>query len=364
MTTSTTPKDTPRELDTSLAAMPMVHGVLPRWAPGAALAASAAVTLGLGWLLVGLNFAVAVVLTVVVYALAIYVWSRAVEGTRKATDRVVTAVVTSAFAIALVPLISVVVTVVENGIVRFDAEFFTFSMRGIVGEGGGAYHAIVGTLIITGLATVISVPIGLMSAIYLVEYGTGRLAKAITFFVDVMTGIPSIVAGLFAYALFVLFFGPGVRMGFAGAVALTVLMVPVVVRSTEEMLKLVPNELREAAYALGVPKWRTVVKIVLPTSVAGIATGVTLAIARVIGETAPLLIVAGTTTSVNTNPFDDSRMATLPVFSYYSYALPGVPVGPYLDRAWAAALALIIIVMVLNLFARLVSRFFAPKTGR
>jgi phosphate transport system permease protein len=190
----------------------------------------------------------------------------------------------------------------------------------------------------------------------------GRLAKTITFFVDVMTGIPSIVAGLFAYALFVLFFGPGVRMGFAGAVALSVLMVPVVVRATEEMLKLVPNELREAAFALGVPKWRTVVKVVLPTAVAGIASGITLAIARVIGETAPLLIVAGTTTSVNLNPFEEGRMATLPVFAYYSYSVPGVPREPYLDRAWAAALLLILIVMTINLVGRVIARVFAPKT--
>ena len=180
------------------------------------------------------------------------------------------------------------------------------------------------------------------------EYGRGRLARAITFFVDVMTGIPSIVAGLFAFALFALFFGPGVRMGFMGSVALSVLMIPVVVRSTEEMLKIVPNELREAAYALGVPKWRTIIKVVLPTSIAGIASGITLAIARVIGETAPLLIAVGITTGVNLNPFD-GRMATLPVFSYYSYVAPGVPREPFIDRAWTAALVLIILVMVLNL---------------
>jgi phosphate transport system permease protein len=151
-------------------------------------------------------------------------------------------------------------------------------------------------------------------------------------------------------------------MGIAGAVALSVLMIPVVVRSTEEMLKLVPNELREASYALGVPKWRTVVKVVLPTSLAGIASGVTLAIARVIGETAPLLIVVGTTTAVNLDAFSNSRMATLPVFAYYSYSVPGVPREPYLDRAWTAALTLIVIVMVLNLLGRLIARFFAPKT--
>ena len=147
-----------------------------------------------------------------------------------------------------------------------------------------------------------SIPVGLLTAVYLVEYGKGRLARAITFFVDVMTGIPSIVAGLFAFALFALFFGPGVRMGFGGAVALSVLMIPVVVRATEEMLKIVPNELREAAYALGTPKWRTIIKVVIPTSIAGIASGITLAIARVIGETAPLLIIAGLTTAAELQP--------------------------------------------------------------
>ncbi|MGH3775633.1 MAG: phosphate ABC transporter permease PstA [Pseudonocardiaceae bacterium] len=291
-----------------------------------------------------------------------YLWSRAVEGPRKATDRLVTIVVSGAFLLALAPLVSVVLTVLVNGLARFDSVFFTSSMSGVVGAGGGAYHAIVGTLVITGLAAAMSIPVGLLAAIYLVEYGTGRLARAITFFVDVMTGIPSIVAGLFAYALFVLFFGPGVRLGIAGAVALTVLMIPVVVRATEEMLKIVPNELREASYALGVPKWRTIVKVVLPTTIAGIGTGITLAIARVIGETAPLLITVGLTTAVNLNPFE-GRMATLPVFSYYSYATPGIPRDAFIDRAWAAALVLIVIVMALNLVARLISRLFAPKIG-
>jgi phosphate transport system permease protein len=178
-----------------------------------------------------------------------------------------------------------------------------------------------------------------------------------------MTGIPSIVAGLFAYALFAIFFGPGVRLGIAGAVALSVLMIPVVVRSAEEVLKLVPNELREAAYALGVPKWRTIVKVVIPTAVAGLGTSVTLAIARVVGETAPLLVTVGITNSTNLDPFD-GRMATLPVFAYYQLTQPGVPPEYAIDRAWTAALILIILVMSLNLVARLISRFFAPKTGR
>ncbi len=336
------------------------HGQLPRWAVPGALAGSA-VVVGAALAAAGWSTGLFVVGTAVVFAVGTYVASRTVEGRRKAADRIVTIVVTCAFLVALIPLISVIYTVVSNGVARFDAEFFTASMRGVVGEGGGGYHAIVGTLMITALAAVMSIPVGLLTAVYLVEYGNGRLSRAITFFVDVMTGIPSIVAGLFAYALFELFFGPGIRLGFAGAVALSVLMIPVVVRATEEMLKIVPNELREASFALGVPKWRTILKVVIPTAVAGIASGVTLAVARVIGETAPLLIAVGITTGLNFNPFD-GRQATLPVFAYYSYAAPGVPREPFIDRAWTAALVLIIIVMVLNLLARLIARVFAPKT--
>jgi phosphate transport system permease protein len=228
---------------------------------------------------------------------------------------------------------------------------------------GGIRHAIVGTLLITLAAAAISVPVGLLTAIYLVEYGRGRLARSITFLVDVMTGIPSVVAGLFAYALFVLFFGPGVRFGIGGAVALAVLMTPVVVRSAEEMLKLVPNELREASYALGVPKYRTILRVVLPVAAAGIATGITLAVARVIGETAPLLLIVGTTASLNTDPFN-GRMATLPVYTFYSFFQPGAKPEFSIDRAWTAALVLMLIVLVLNLVARLAARAFAPKGGR
>jgi phosphate transport system permease protein len=212
---------------------------------------------------------------------------------------------------------------------------------------------------------VISVPIGLMTAVYLTEYaGKGRMGRTIRFLVDVMTGIPSIVAGLFAYALFQLFFGAGIRMGFGGSVALSLLMIPVVVRSCEEMLKLVPNDLREAAYALGVPKWLTIVKVVLPTSVAGIVTGITLSVARVAGETAPLLIIAGKTDSVNWNLFSHSPMTTLPVFTFYSFTQPGVPPEFGEERAWGAALVLIVIVMALNLVARVVGARFAPKKAR
>jgi phosphate transport system permease protein len=338
------------------------HRRLPRVAFPGLLLLGALVGVGLS-AVTGFNLVLATVYAVVLFTLAVYAVSRAVEGSRKAFDRLVTSVVTTAFAVAMVPLVSLVWTVLSRGLHRLDAEFFTSSMLGIVGEGGGAYHAILGTLIITGITALISVPIGLLTAIYIVEYGTGRLKRSITFLVDVMTGIPSIVAGLFAFALFAIFFGPGVRLGIMGAVALSVLMIPVVVRSSEEVLKLVPNELREAAYALGVPKWRTILKVVIPTAIAGLATGVTLAVARVIGETAPLLITVGIINGTNLDPFD-GRMATLPVFAYYQLTQPGFPPEYAIDRAWTAALILILLVMALNVVARLISRFFAPKTGR
>jgi phosphate transport system permease protein len=338
------------------------HRRLPRLAPLGVYLAGIAGGAGLS-AATGFSVTSTVVYGVVLGTLAVYVVTRSVEGRRTATDRLVTCLVTTAFAVAMLPLVSLVYTVLDKGLARFDSTFFTNSMFRVVGEGGGAYHAILGTLIITALATLISVPIGLMTAIYLVEYGRGRLKRVITFFVDVMTGIPSIVAGLFAFALFTLLFGNDVRLGVMGAVALSVLMIPVVVRSCEEILKLVPNELREASYALGVPKWRTVVKVVLPTAIAGLGTGITLAVARVVGETAPLLVTVGLITSTNLNPFD-GRMATLPVFAYYQLTQPGTATQAFLDRAWTAALLLIILVMALNVVARLISRFFAPKTGR
>lgn len=282
---------------------------------------------------------------------------------RKSTDRIATVIITGAFLLAVIPLVSVVWTVVGNGVERLDAMFFTNSMRNVVGAGGGALHAIVGTLEVTAMAAVISVPIGLMTAIYVVEYGRGVMAKGITFFVDVMTGIPSIVAGLFAYSLFLLIFGPGSQSGMAGAIALAVLMTPVVVRSCEEMLRLVPNELREASLALGVPRWRTITKVVLPTSMAGITTGVMIAVARVIGETAPLLVAVGFTQSMNYS-MTEGPIMTLPVFVYNSYMSQGADAQAYLDRAWTGALTLILIVMALNLGARLIARYFAPKGTR
>lgn len=289
---------------------------------------------------------------------------------RRRTDRLMRGLIVGAFVLAMVPLVSLTWTVVSRGIGRMDADFLLYSMRGVYGgmDAGGIYHAIVGTVEVTLFAALISVPIGLLTAIYLVEYGRGPLAKAVTFFVDVMTGVPSIVAGLFAYALFALLLGPGAKMGAVGSVALSVLMIPVVVRSSEEMLRLVPNELREASLALGVPRWLTIVKVVLRTAVAGLTTSVMLAIARVIGETAPLLITVGVVDSINFNLFD-GRMMTLPVYVYRQYAQGLVACSPgdtacvadiTVQRAWAAALTLFLIVMLLNLIGRLVTRFFAP----
>jgi len=311
-----------------------------------------------------INLLVVAVVGIIFFTLGLFGLAVRVEGRRRAVDRLATILVTLAFFIALTPLISLIITVVSKGAVRFDVDFFTLSMRNVVGEGGGAAHAIIGTLIMTLAASIISVPIGLLTSIYIVEYGTGkRLTKWITFLVDVMTGIPSIVAGLFAYALFEILLGPGTRVGISGSAALAVLMIPIVVRSSEEMLRLVPNELREAAYALGVPKWLTILKVVLPTSIAGITTGIMLAIARVMGETAPLLVAAGFSNDFNFNIFED-RMQSLPNFVYYSYIAQGSIPEAYLNRAWAGALTLILIVMVLNLGARLIARTFAPKLGR
>jgi phosphate transport system permease protein len=335
---------------------------LPRWAPllvavvSVALAGLLGVTLGWGPVAI-------VVVAAIVYVIALPAWSRAVESARAATDRLMTTLVWAALAIALVPLVSLLWKVIGKGAPQVNSRFLTYSMRNIVGEPGGIYHSLMGTLLITLTAAIISIPIGLLAAVYLVEYGgKSRVAGTIRFLVDVMTGIPSIVAGLFAYALFTLIFGPGPQMGFGGGVALSLLMIPIVVRSAEEMLKLVPHDLREASYALGVPKWKTIVKVVIPTAMAGIITGVTLAVARVIGETAPLLIIAGATTSVNTNLFS-GQMSSLPVFIYFSYTQPGPNPDILQNMAWGAAFVLIIVVMVLNLIARLAGRALAPKTG-
>lgn len=270
-------------------------------------------------------------------------------------DKIATVAVYAAFVVALIPLVWILYTVIDRGAnLLFSADWWTHSQRGITArtEGGGAYHAIIGTLLQALVTSLIAVPIGVFTAIYLVEYGRGRLARAVSFMVDILTGIPSIVAALFIYALWVTTLGLE-RVGFAVCLALVLLMIPVVVRSTEEMLKLVPNELREASYALGVPKWKTIFSIVLPTAFSGIVTGVLLGLARVMGETAPLLILGPPSKAINMNLFN-GFMSALPTMinSERDQTL-----DPAVNRVWAAALTLILLVLLLNLAGRLISRF-------
>ena len=339
----------------SLLGAPRISGgVLPGWAQYATVGASALIAAAALLATGAFTVALMMLFAVPIAGVSLYGWSRVVEGPRRAKDRVVTLLIASAFVLAMLPLISLLYEVAKRGIPGLSLEFFTSDARGVI-NGGGAAHAIVGTLVITGVAALISVPIGIMAAIYLTEYGTGKLRRALTFFVDVMTGIPSIVAGLFAYALFELFFGPGIRLGVMGSAALAVLMIPIVIRSAEEVLKIVPNHLREAAYALGTPKWKTIAKVVLPTAFAGLVTGVMLATARIIGETAPLLVTTGVIDSLNSDPFN-GRMQNLAVYAYNEYRSPGVMKQASYDRAWAAALTLIAIVMILNVAARFVYR--------
>ncbi|MFW6691732.1 phosphate ABC transporter permease PstA [Streptomyces sp. MAR4 CNX-425] len=332
---------------------------LPRWAPAgvAVTAAAVAVAVGLG---AGLASRVQWgLIAALLFVAGLYAVSARVEGARTARDRLATSLVWGAFLLAVVPLASLVWETVRQGVKVLDVYFLTHSMNGVVAiaPGGGIYHALLGTVEQVLIATLIATPIGLLTGVYLVEYGRGRLAKAVTFFVDVMTGIPSIVAGLFVLSVWIMGLGFGYS-GLAGSFALAILMMPVVVRSTEEMLKLVPNELREASYALGVPKWKTILKVVLPTSIGGITTGVMLAVARITGETAPLLLLVFGNPAINDNPFDGAQ-ASLPLYIYEQWANGNA--ASY-DRAWAAALVLILFVMLLNLIARLIARFKAPKT--
>jgi phosphate transport system permease protein len=337
---------------------PLVHRRLPAWGPAAIAATAIALGVVIG-LAADLSSHVQWgLIALVLFVAGTYVVTARVEGRRQAKDRVATSMVWACFVVAVIPLYSLVETTIAKGGGALDGTFLTHSMAGVLDndKGGGVYHAIIGTLEQVGLASLIAVPIGLLTAVYLVEYGRGALATAVTFFVDVMTGIPSIVSGLFVYAFWiqVLKFG---YSGFAGALALTILMIPIVVRSTEEMLKLVPNELREASLALGVPKWRTILKVVLPTSLGGVLTGVVLAVARIAGETAPILLLVFGNQYINTDPFHGPQ-SSLPYFIYEQYVLG---TDQSYARAWGAALVLIAFVMVLNLVARLIARWKAPQ---
>ncbi len=288
-----------------------------------------------------------------------------VSGERRAKDSLAGVLVTLAFMIALVPLIWLLWTVVSKGLRALTRASWFTSDQGVLtfsDPGGGVLHGIIGTLEQVAITAVISVPIALLVAVYLVEYGSGALARTTTFMVDILTGIPSIVAALFVYAIFFVRFGAQ----FAGiwvSLALMMLMIPVVVRTTEEMLRLVPNELREASYALGVPKWKTILRVVLPTASTGITTGVVLGIARVAGETAPLLILDKYSPHTNNNPFSGLQAALplvikdqVPNLGVTHSFTGGVQANFAPGRMWGAALTLIVIVMLLNLIARLISR--------
>jgi phosphate transport system permease protein len=339
-----------------------LHGArLPKWSPWAIAVGSVAIAVAIG-LGAGLDSRIQWgLIAAIVFILGTYGIAARVEGRRQAKDRIATSLVWVAFLLAVVPLASLIWSTVERGVKVLDVYFLTHSM-GVVADsepGGGIYHAILGSLEQVGLATVIAAPIGVLTAIYLVEYGRGNLARSVTFFVDVMTGIPSIVAGLFILSLMLMF--DMQPFGFAGSLALAILMMPVVVRSTEEMLKLVPNELREASLALGVPKWRTILKVVLPTSIGGITTGIMLSVARIAGETAPVLLLVFGNPFINSNPFEGAQ-ASLPLYIYQQYQQSQNEAA--FDRAWAASLTLIAFVMILNLVARGIARWKAPKTGR
>jgi phosphate transport system permease protein len=306
------------------------------------------------------NWVLVAVLALLFYLAGLQIVAGRVEGRRAARNRMWKTLIYCACVLAILPLASVVWTLISKGAERLDADFFLTSMNNIGARdpNGGAYHAIVGTLQQVGIATLLAVPLGVLGAISLVESGRGRFALTVRFFVDVMTGIPSIVAGLFILSFWVLTVSPWFNngqpqySGFAAALALTVLMLPTIVRSTEEMLRLVPDPLREGSYALGVPKWKTIVKVVLPTALPGIVTGIMLAVARAAGETAPVLLVAGGAAAINFDPFGGNQSSlSLFVFQQAGDASRYAPA-----RAWTAALTLVALVLVLTIAAKLLAR--------
>ena len=268
---------------------------------------------------------------------------------KKIADRAVFVVCVLFTGLAVVPLVSVLVSLIRQGASGMSWSFFTNLPKPVGESGGGMANALVGTLELVGLASLLGVPAGVLAGVYLAEFGSGRLGKVVRFSADVMTGVPSIVVGIFVYALLVV----SMRRfsAIAGACALAIIMLPVVTRTTEELVRMVPDSLREAALALGVPRWRGILKVVLPTAAPGIATGVMLAVARVAGETAPLLF-----TAFNNRFWNEGLgqpIASLPV-QVFTYA-----VAPYEDwqrQAWAGALTLVALVFILNLTARIVVR--------
>jgi phosphate transport system permease protein len=261
------------------------------------------------------------------------------------------------FVLVCLPLGFLLVTVVTKGAGILSWSFLTKNIPSVRRSGPGMGPAVVGTLLMTGLASLMAIPLGVMGAVYLHEYGkTGRVAAVLRFLANVMTGVPSIVMGLFIFTIWVLPRKGAGFSGFAGSMALGCLMLPVVIRSTEEMLRLVPDHLREASLALGTSKARTIVTVVLPAALPGISSGVLLAVARAAGETAPLLFTVGVVSKANTNLFRGPNTAlSAQIFSNASVGLPGATA-----RAWGAALTLVIIAFLVTFVARVVVARFDP----
>jgi phosphate transport system permease protein len=276
-----------------------------------------------------------------------------VSSRRRATDKAMRGVLLAGTLIALVPLVLVVYYLLKQGLGALSWDFFTTDPTGrFLGDPGGVKSAIVGTVLIVGLASVMAVPVGIGVALYLVEYGKkSAFANAVRYFIDVMTGVPSIVFGLFIYIVLVLSGVGGSFAGWKGSIALALLMLPVVTRSAEVVLNLVPNGLREAALALGAPRWRVVAQIVLPTAFGGLMTGSLLAIARGAGETAPLLFTAFAVNATTWNLGDQMNSLPIQIFNDVRQAQTNI-----VERAWGSALTLVLMVLILTLVARLIQR--------
>jgi phosphate transport system permease protein len=273
---------------------------------------------------------------------------------RRRTDRVMRAVLLLGTLIALVPLVLVIYFLLKEGLGSWAGSFFSTDPNGnFFGNPGGVRSAIIGSVLMIGLATLIAIPIGIGVALYLVEYGKeSAFANVVRYFIDVMTGVPSIMFGLFIYIVLVVGkIGGSSYAAWKGSVSVSLLMLPVVTRSAEVVVTLVPDSLREAALALGAPRWRVVARVVLPTAAPGLLTGSLLAVARGLGETAPLLFTAGATFVTTANL--DQQMNSLPLQIFTDITNPRQAV---IDRAWGAALALVALILILNLIARTVSR--------
>ncbi len=276
-----------------------------------------------------------------------------ISARRRRTDQAMRGVLAAGTVVALVPLVLVVYYLFYKGLGGWSSNFFTTDPNGnFLGFPGGIRSAILGTIEIVALATVISIPAGIGVALYLTEYGKdARFASVVRYFVDVMTGVPSIVFGLFVYIVLVLAHVGGGFTGWKGSIALALLMLPIVIRSAEVVLLLVPASLREAALALGAPRWRVITKVVLPTSLSGLVTGALLAIARGAGETAPLLFTAFGAQVLSANL--GKQMNALPLQIYQDIQSPRANV---ITRAWGAALVIVLLIFLLNLIARAASR--------